>query len=58
MASYSIDALKRSAFHDELINVLETERMKLKIGGMAYSYVTCYLKQRIDEIDREHNKKK
>ena len=56
MAAYSIDVLKRSAFQDELINVLETDRMKLKIGSMAHSYVTSYLRQRIEDIDREHNK--
>lgn len=56
MAAYSIDILKRSAFLDELINVLECEKTRMKIGSMAHSYVVSYLKERIEEIDREHNK--
>ena len=56
MAAYSIDVLKRSAFQDELINVLSTDSMKMKIGSMAHSYVVSYLKQRVEDIDREHSK--
>lgn len=56
MAAYSIDVLKRSAFQDELINVLSTDSVKMRIGSMAHSYVVSYLKQRVEEIDREHDK--
>ncbi len=55
MTSYSIDALKRSAFLDELTNVLASEKTKLKIGGMMHSYVVDYLTRRIEEIERKHN---
>lgn len=54
MAAYSIDVLKRSAFQDELNNVLSSDSLKMKIGSMAHSYVVSYLKHRIDEIDRDH----
>ena len=56
MAAYSIDVLKRSSFQDELINVLSTDSVKMRIGSMAHSYVVSYLKQRVEDIDREHNK--
>ena len=56
MAAYSVDVLKRSAFQDELINVLSTDSMKMRIGSMAHSYVVSYLKQRVEDIDREHDK--
>ena len=57
MAAYSIDVLKRSSFQDELINVLSTDSVKMRIGSMAHSYVVSYLKQRVEEIDREHDKR-
>ena len=56
MAAYSVDVLKRSAFQDELINVLSTDSMKMRIGSRAHSYVVSYLKQRVEDIDREHDK--
>lgn len=56
MAAYSIDVLKRSAFQDELINVLSTDSVKMRIGSMAHSYVVSYLKQRVEDIDHEHSK--
>ncbi len=55
MSSYSIDALKRSAFQDELNNVLDSEKTKIRIGGMMHSYVVDYLKRRIEEIDRKYS---
>lgn len=55
MAAYSIDVLKRSAFQDELINELSIESSRMKMG-VAHAYVVSYLKQRIEEIDREHSK--
>lgn len=54
MTSYSIDALKRSAFQDELNNILASEKTKIRIGGMMHSYVVDYLTRRIEEIDRQH----
>lgn len=54
MTSYSIDALKRSAFQDELTNILASEKTKIRIGGMMHSYVVEYLTRRIEEIDRIH----
>jgi len=54
MTSYSVDMLKRSAFQDELNNVLFSENTKTRIGGMMHSYVVSYLKQRIEEIDRQY----
>jgi hypothetical protein len=52
MTSYSVDMLKRSAFQDELNNVLALEKTRIRVGGMMHSYVVSYLKQRIEEIDR------
>lgn len=52
MTSYSIDMLKRSAFQDELNNILALEKTRIRIGGMMHSYAVSYLKQRIEEIDR------
>lgn len=53
-SSYAIDALKRSAFNDELQNVLLQEKTKIRIGGMMHSYVVEYLTRRIREIDNAH----
>jgi hypothetical protein len=54
MTSYSVDMLKRSAFQDELNNVLALEKTRIRVGGMMHSYVVSYLKQRIEEIDRQY----
>ncbi len=54
MTSYSIDMLKRSAFQDELDNILALEKTKIRIGGMMHSYVVDYLTRRIEEIDRQY----
>ena len=54
MTSYSIDMLKRSAFQDELNNILALEKTKIRIGGMMHSYVVDYLTRRIEEIDRQY----
>lgn len=54
MTSYSVDMLKRSAFQDELNNVLALEKTRIRVGGMMHSYVVNYLKQRIEEIDRQY----
>ena len=55
MTSYSIDVLKRSAFQDELTNILASDKTKIKIGGMMHSYVVSYLTNRIKEIDNTHS---
>lgn len=54
--SYSIDVLKKSTFQDELMNVLESENAKLKMGNLAHGIVLSYFKNRIKELDESSNK--
>jgi len=49
--SYSIQVLKKSAFHDELVNILERESCRLQLGNLAHGIVVDYFKRRIREID-------
>jgi len=51
--SYSIDVLKKSAFQDELMNVLDSENAKLKMGNLAHGIVFSYFKSRIKELDEK-----
>jgi hypothetical protein len=50
--SYSVDILKKSAFQDELMNVLDSENAKLKMGNLAHGIVLSYFKNRIKELDK------
>lgn len=52
--SYSSEMLKRAAFNDELVNILDQPESKIKLG-IAHGYVLSYFKSRIKEID-ENNK--
>ena len=51
--SYSVDVLKKSTFQDELMNVLESENAKLKMGNLARGIVLSYFKNRIKELDEK-----
>ena len=51
--SYSVNILKKSAFQDELMNVLESENAKLKMGNLAHGIVVSYFKNRIKELDEQ-----
>lgn len=51
--SYSIDMLLKSAFSYELRCVLNL--VEIEYQDEAYIYVVEYLKNRIKEIDGEHN---
>jgi hypothetical protein len=53
--SYSIEALKKSAFQDEIMNVLESENAKLKMGNLAHGIVLSYFKSRVREMDKKSN---
>jgi hypothetical protein len=44
--------LKKSAFQDELMNVLESDKAKLKMGNLAHGIVLNYFKSRIKELDK------
>ena len=53
MAGYSIDVFKKAAFSHELVNVLSSEELKLKLG-INHSILVSYFKERIKEIDKEY----
>ena len=46
--NYSVDALKRAAFVDEINNVLKVNNLVDK------SMIICYLENRIKEIDKRY----
>lgn len=46
--NYSVDALKRAAFVDEINNVLRIE------NSVDKSVILCYLENRIKEIDKRY----
>lgn len=54
--SYSVDVLKKSAFQDEIMNVLEMESTKLNMGNLAHNIVLSYFKARIKELDESTKK--
>jgi len=49
--SYSSEMLKKAAFNDEVINVLDNQTMQLKLGNLAHGIIMNYFKSRIKEID-------
>lgn len=51
--SYSSDMLKKAAFNDELVNILEQPETKIKLG-IAHGYVMSYFKNRIKELDEKN----
>jgi hypothetical protein len=51
--SYSSDVLKRAAFNDEIVNILEQPTAKIKLG-IAHGYILSYFKSRVKEIDEKH----
>lgn len=51
--SYSVELLKKSAFQDELTNVIDSENAKLKMGNLAHGIVLSYFKRRIKELDEK-----
>lgn len=51
--SYSSDMLKKAAFNDELVNILEQPETKIKLG-IAHGYVMSYFKTRIKELDEKN----
>lgn len=51
--SYSVDVLKKSAFQDELMNVIDSENAKLKMGNLAHGIVLSYFRNRIKELDEK-----
>jgi hypothetical protein len=50
--SYSIDLIKKSAFQDELTNVLELKANGTLVEDAERMIVIEYLKRRIREIDK------
>ena len=50
--SYSIDVIKKSAFQDELTNVLELKANGTLVEDAERMIVIEYLKRRIKEIDK------
>ena len=55
--NYSSDVLKKTAFNDEIINVLSTQDSIDKMGEQNHRVVLEYLKLRIREIDLAHESK-
>lgn len=51
--SYSSDMLKKAAFNDELVNILEQPETKIRLG-VAHGYVLSYFKTRIKEIEEQN----
>lgn len=51
--SYSSDMLKKAAFNDELVNVLEQPETRIKLG-VAYGYVLSYFKTRMKELEEQN----
>lgn len=51
--SYSSDMLKKAAFNDELVNILEQPETKIKLG-VAHGYVLSYFKTRMKELEEQN----
>ena len=48
--SYSSDVLKRAAFNDEIVNILDQPTAKIKLG-IAHGYILSYFKNRVKELE-------